>query len=138
MDPSAKLTVKINSFSYKRGIPYDPSGNGGGFVFDCRGILNPGRYQEFQYLTGKDPEVVDFFLKNTQIEQFIEYALKIVEMNIQNYMERNFTSLMISFGCTGGQHRSVYCAEKLARTLEEKHTVQVILEHLELPKTGKQ
>lgn len=132
MDSTNKLNVNITSFSYKRGIPYDPTGNGGGFVIDCRGILNPGRYERYQYLNGKDDDVIDFFLKNTQIEYFLDQTLKMIEVNVKNYIERGFDNLMINFGCTGGQHRSVYCAEWMAEELKAKYEVTVNLNHMEL------
>ncbi len=133
MEASGKLKITINSFSFKRGVPYDPTGNGGGFVMDCRGILNPGRYERYAYLTGKDQEVIDFFHKNTVIDSFLKSAKELVEVNIKNYLERGFENLTISFGCTGGQHRSVYCAEWMAKQIREKYDVIVELNHLELP-----
>lgn len=125
------LTISINSFSYKKGIPDDNSDNGGGFVFDCRGIHNPGRYEEYKNKTGKEKEVIDFFKKNTKIDDFANNAFNIVSYNIEDYLSRNFSSLMISFGCTGGQHRSVYCAEKLAIMISEKYKVRILLTHIE-------
>ncbi|MFO8236264.1 MAG: RNase adapter RapZ [Bacteroidales bacterium] len=134
MESSNKLKVFVNSFSYKRGMPYDPEGNGGGFVFDCRGLENPGRYVRYAFLTGKDQEVIDFMEKNSRSHEFLKYILAIVEVNISNYMTRNFSNLMINFGCTGGQHRSVYCAEQLAAALKEKYDEKIIVEcnHLDL------
>lgn len=125
------LTVRINSFSYKRGIPEDESGNGGGFVFDCRAIHNPGRYEQYKNATGKDQEVIDFFKDEPEMSSFIEYTFKLIDQSVQKYVERDFTHLMVSFGCTGGQHRSVYCAEKLAQHLKENFDVNIILQHLE-------
>ena len=129
MNKSNKLTIAVNSFSYKTRIPEDPSGHGGGFVFDCRGIHNPGRYERYQFLTGKDQEVIDFFKKNTSIDAFIDKAVELVDFSVQSYLERGFSSLMINFGCTGGQHRSVYCAEQTARILQETYPVEVTLDH---------
>jgi RNase adaptor protein for sRNA GlmZ degradation len=134
MESKKYLTVTINSFSYKRGIPYDASGNGGGFVFDCRGIHNPGRYEDFKDLTGKDASVIDFFHQKTEIEHFINKAFSVAKININSYLERGFSDLMISFGCTGGQHRSVYCAERFSELLKEQFDVIVVLQHLELNK----
>ncbi len=125
------LTIRLSSFSYKKGIPEDKSGNGGGFVFDCRGIHNPGRYEEYKTKTGRDSEVIDFFLQNTEIDEFINIAFKLVSFNIKDYIKRDFESLMISFGCTGGQHRSVYCADKLADRIKSEFQVNIILKHIE-------
>ena len=132
MNNTNTLTVEVNSFSFKRGMPYDASGHGGGFIFDCRGILNPGRFERYMMLSGKDQEVIDFFLKNTEIESFIDHAWHLVKMNIDNYLSREFTHLMISFGCTGGQHRSVYCAERLAEKIRDHYELKVELAHLDL------
>ena len=132
MDSNTKLTVQIRSFSYKRGIPYDESGHGGGYVFDCRSILNPGKFERYMMLSGKDREVVDFFLKNTRMEAFIDLAYRMVRMTMETYMERGFTHLMVAFGCTGGQHRSVYCAERLAERIKQDYKVGVDLAHLDL------
>ena len=126
-----KLTVTINSFSYKRSIPEDKSGNGGGFVFDCRAVHNPGRYEEYQSLTGTDQQVIDFFEQKTEMHQFLEHVFSLVEMSVKKYRERNFTHLMVSFGCTGGQHRSVYCAEKLADFLQNKFDIHIQVHHIE-------
>ncbi len=125
------LSVFINSFSYRHGIPEDPSGNGGGYVFDCRAIHNPGRYEEFQTLTGKDKPVMDFFAKEPDIHEFLTNVFALVDMSVETYDARNFTNLMVSFGCTGGQHRSVYCAERLAEHLRQKYAIQVSLWHRE-------
>lgn len=131
--PDDGLTVRVCSFSYKKGIPADNSGNGGGFVFDCRGLPNPGREKQFQVLSGKDGEVIEFLEKNNNVRLFIDAAGTMVEPTVSNYLERGFTSLAICFGCTGGQHRSVYCAEKLAKRLRQKFnsSVSVIVKHFE-------
>ena len=126
------LTVSINSFSYKHGIPDDPSGHGGGYVFDCRVITNPHKQLEFRRLTGKDKPVSDFLDQQEDVNEFISNAVALVDMSVDRYEERNFTHLMVSFGCTGGQHRSVYCAERLASHLRESQAVQITLWHREL------
>ncbi len=125
------LSVSINSFSYKKGLPGDNNGNGGGYVFDCRAIHNPGRYEEFKHLTGKDKQVIGFFDKEEDMHEFLNNVYALVDMSVENYEERNFTNLMVSFGCTGGQHRSVYCAEMLAAYLRQKYSVQITLWHRE-------
>lgn len=124
------LIVKINSFSYKEGIPIDESGNGGGFVFDCRGILNPGRIEEFRSLTGRDKSVKDFIEQQTKMTEFLNSVFDIVDITVEDYIRRGFESLMVSFGCTGGQHRSVYAADALARHLRNKFKVKIELKHL--------
>jgi hypothetical protein len=126
------LKVRINSFAYKKGIPGDAKGNGGGFVFDCRGILNPGRIDEFKQLTGKDKRVQEFLENKTGINDFLTNVFVMVDRTVENYLNRNFTDLLVNFGCTGGQHRSVYCAEKLSKHLEDKFDISIILNHREL------
>jgi len=125
------LKVTISSFSYKKGFPADISGNGGGFVFDCRCLSNPGRYSEYKKVTGKDQAVIDFFSKQTDIHEFLDKVYSIVDMAVENYIERKFGNLMINFGCTGGQHRSVFCAENLNNYLKKKYGVETILRHTE-------
>lgn len=126
---SDMLTLDISSFSYKRGIPDDTSGNGGGFVFDCRGIYNPGRFEEYKKLNGKDKQVIKFLEEETEIGTFLDNAIKMVEMTIDDYVKRKFTHLMVSFGCTGGQHRSVYCAVKLAEYFKDRDDIIIQLNH---------
>ncbi|MFH1618291.1 MAG: RNase adapter RapZ, partial [bacterium] len=125
------LTVRIQSFSYRNGMPLDDNGHGGGFVFDCRALPNPGKYAEYAALTGKDKEVVAFLEKAPEVEKFLADAASLVGQNVENYRKRNFTDLMAAFGCTGGRHRSVYCAEKLAAFLRDKYGVEVEVEHRE-------
>jgi aminoglycoside/choline kinase family phosphotransferase len=127
-----KLTLHIHSFSYKNGFPQDLSGNGGGFVFDCRALPNPGRYKEYKQLTGKDSEVKTFLEAEVEVSKFFETTCKLVEQSLENYITRGFSSLMVSYGCTGGQHRSVYCAEKLKQQLEGRYDVIIQLSHKEL------
>ena len=123
------LVVKISSFSYKNGIPADKSGNGGGFVFDCRGVLNPGRIEEFKTMHGRDKKVMDYIEQQTRMSEFLNSVFDIVDISVEDYIGRGFESLMVSFGCTGGQHRSVYAADALARHLRNKFKVKIELKH---------
>ena len=126
------LEVKVCSFSFKKGLPQDMSGNGGGYVFDCRSIHNPGRYAPYKSLTGKDEPVIRFLEEDGEILRFLEHVYGVVDPHVETYARRGFTSLMVSFGCTGGQHRSVYCAEHLAQHLAERYPhVRVLLSHRE-------
>lgn len=129
-----KLTVEINSFSYKSDFPVDYSGHGGGFVFDCRSIHNPGKYEEYKFLNGKDKPVMDFLETKSEAGKFLVDVYSIVDSSVEKYLSRKFNHLMISFGCTGGQHRSVYCAERLADHLTNNYDVQIKLNHIELNK----
>ena len=123
------LMITINSFSYKKGIPPDKSENGGGFVFDCRGILNPGRIETFKKLTGRDKSVKDFLEQQTKMPDFLNSVFDIVDISVTDYIKRDFQSLVINFGCTGGQHRSVYAADALTRHLKNKFHVKINLQH---------
>ncbi len=123
------LVITINSFSYRNGIPADSSDNGGGFVFDMRGIVNPGRFDEYKILSGQDKPVQDFLEQRTKMNEFLNSVWDLVDITVEEYLRRDFQSLMINFGCTGGQHRSVYAAEQTARHLRNKYKVKVVLEH---------
>ncbi|MEP6746918.1 MAG: RNase adapter RapZ [Bacteroidota bacterium] len=123
------LLVEINSFSYRKGIPTDETENGGGFVFDCRGILNPGRFEEYKKLTGRDKPVKDFLEQRTKMPDYLNSVFDIVDISVADYIKRGFSHLLISFGCTGGQHRSVYAADALARHLKNKFHVKIDLHH---------
>ncbi|MBN1183568.1 MAG: hypothetical protein JXB49_14860 [Bacteroidales bacterium] len=128
------LTVEIISFAYKNGIPEDKSGNFGGFIFDCRYLNNPGRYEEYKLLTGKDQPVKNFFMDDPIAEDFFTHSFALVRRAIENYIERNFEHLQVCFGCTGGQHRSVYSAERLATFLKHHNKINVVLHHREMEK----
>ena len=125
------LVVHINSFSYKKTIPSDTSGNGGGFIFDCRAILNPGRLEVFKSKTGRDKEVMDFLEQQTKMPEYLNSVFDLVDISVEDYIHRGFESLMVNFGCTGGQHRSVYAADSLARHLKNKFGVTVDVHHVE-------
>jgi aminoglycoside/choline kinase family phosphotransferase len=128
-DENTPLRVEINSFSYREGIPADTTGNGGGFVFDMRGILNPGRINAYKHLSGLDKPVQDFLEQETQMNVFLNSVWDVIDITIQEYMRRGFEHLQINFGCTGGQHRSVYAAEQTARHLRNKYRLKVQLTH---------
>lgn len=127
-----RLEVRIYSFAYKKGIPADTSGNGGGYVFDCRSINNPGKYEHFRQFTGLDPEVIKFLEDDGEVFRFLDSVYNLVDAHIKKFIERKFTHLQICFGCTGGQHRSVYCAEHLATHLTKKFDVKIMVSHREL------
>jgi aminoglycoside/choline kinase family phosphotransferase len=127
----AELTIAITSFSYKKGYPTDLSGNGGGFIFDCRSVRNPGRYDQYKLLTGKDEAVIRFFEEDSDMEDFLKPVFSIVERSVEKYLKRGFTHLSVGFGCTGGQHRSVYSAERLGAELRNKYPVRVVINHRE-------
>lgn len=114
------LTVTVFSFSYRRGLPQDDSGNGGGYVFDCRAIHNPGRYEPYKLLDGRDAPVREFLEEDGEILTFLSHCNALVDASVERYIKRGFTDLQVAFGCTGGQHRSVYCAEAMAAHLMEK------------------
>jgi aminoglycoside/choline kinase family phosphotransferase len=130
------LTVRIFSFSFHRGWPKDETGHGGGFVFDGRSLPNPGREERFKSLTGKDTPVIDYLNQQESVHQFLASVLSLVEASVGEYQRRGFKSLMVSFGCTGGQHRSVYLAEQLARRLRGRNGVEVVVRHRELENVG--
>lgn len=131
MNTDKQLTVKVMSFSYRKGIPEDASGNGGGYVFDCRYVHNPGRYDEYKPLTGLDKPVIDFLENDGEITEFLTHVYALTDAHVKRYLERGFTSLMICFGCTGGQHRSVYSAQHTAEHIHNKFGVRVELFHRE-------
>lgn len=131
MTPERKLQVKIYSFAYKKGIPNDMTGNGGGYVFDCRAINNPGKYEHYKHFTGLDKEVIKFLEDDGEVFKFLDNAYQLVDAHVQRFIERKFTNLMVSFGCTGGQHRSVYCAERLAEHLSKKFDIKIKIIHRE-------
>ena len=124
------LKVSINSFSYKENIPEDKSGNGGGFVFDCRCLPNPGKENEYKKLTGKDRSVIDYLNSKAEVNSFFELSKSIIDIAVKNYLERKFQHLMISYGCTGGQHRSVYFAERLKMYLKKNYSIDIEINHL--------
>ncbi|MFW2478454.1 MAG: phosphotransferase, partial [Sediminibacterium sp.] len=126
---STPLIIHINSFSYKKGIPADESDNGGGFVFDMRGILNPGRFDDYKKLSGLDKPVQDFLEQRTKMNEFLNSVWDLIDITVEEYLKRGFENLMINFGCTGGQHRSVYAAEQTARHLRNKYKVKTVLHH---------
>jgi RNase adaptor protein for sRNA GlmZ degradation len=127
-----QLTVRIFSFSFHKGLPKDESGNGGGFVFDGRNLPNPGREERFKTLTGRDQPVIAYLNQQESVHQFLASVLSLVDASVNTYHERGFKNLMVSFGCTGGQHRSVFLAEQLAKRLRARSHVQVIVRHLGL------
>ena len=125
------LKVAINSFSFiQNGYPKDETNNGGGFVFDMRGILNPGRFDEYKHLSGLDKPVKDFLEQRTKMPDFLNSVYSMIDISVEEYIRRDFENLVINFGCTGGQHRSVYAAEAIARHLRNKFKVNIELTHL--------
>ena len=130
-DGQGPLVVRVYSFSYKKGIPADPSGNGGGYVFDCRSTHNPGRYEQYKQLTGLDEPVIRFLEDDGEILTFLDSVYRLADAHVARYLQRGFTSLMFCFGCTGGQHRSVYSAQHLAEHIHNRFGVKVVVEHRE-------
>ena len=121
------LTIRVSSFSYVYGtIPSDPSGNGGGFVFDCRALPNPGRYDEYKSLTGMDKSVIDYLEKEEEVKEFLDQSFALIDQAVKRYIERGFESLMVSFGCTGGRHRSVFAAERLSQYISDNYDETLI------------
>ncbi len=134
-----RLNVTVTSFSYKKsGIPADVTENGGGFVFDCRALPNPGRIESLKRFTGKDKVIIDYLSSQKEVSEFLNHVFALVDRSVDNYLERQFNHLMVNFGCTGGQHRSVYSAENLKKHLQEKYGEQIVvhLKHVELEKKG--
>jgi len=127
-----RLSVHIYSFAYKKGIPADKTGNGGGYVFDCRSVNNPGKYEYYRQFNGTDPEVIKFLEDDGEVFTFLDSVYKLVDAHAKRFIERKFTNLQVCFGCTGGQHRSVYCAEHLAKHLMDKFDIKVTVTHREL------
>jgi len=128
---SSGLVVTVYSFSFKKGLPADDSGNGGGYVFDCRSTHNPGKYDEYKTLTGLDKPVIDFLEKDGEILTFLEAVDQLIDHHVERFLERGFTHLQVAFGCTGGQHRSVYCAEHVAKRLHDRYDISIHLIHRE-------
>jgi RNase adaptor protein for sRNA GlmZ degradation len=128
-DDDTPLVVKVCSFSYKKGLPEDTTGNGGGFVFDCRGIDNPGRHDQFKTIHGRDLPVMEYLERQTRMQDFLNSVFDIVDISVEEYIRRGFTNLAVNFGCTGGQHRSVYAADALARHLKNKYKVKLEICH---------
>jgi len=131
------LTVRVFSFSFHRGLPKDDSGNGGGFVFDARSIPNPGREEQYKNLTGKDTPVIDYLNQQESVHQFLASVMSLVDASVIEYQRRGFRNLMVSFGCTGGQHRSVYFAEQLAKRMRGRSGLEVVVRHVEMEKQGR-
>ena len=130
------LTIRIFSFSFHKGTPKDETGNGGGFVFDGRSLPNPGREERFKALTGKDQPVIDYLNRQESVHQYLASVMSLVDASVGSYQDRNFKNLMVSFGCTGGQHRSVYLAEQLAKRLRARKGIRVVVRHLGLEALG--
>jgi aminoglycoside/choline kinase family phosphotransferase len=130
-EENTPLVVNICSFSYRKGIPQDMTGNGGGFVFDVRGIDNPGRHEQYKSIHGRDKPVMEYLERQTKMQDFLNSVFDIVDISVEEYIKRGFTNLSVNFGCTGGQHRSVYAADALARHLKNKYKVNIELCHRE-------
>src|SRR5262249_36872166 len=130
------LVVRIFSFSFHHDLPKNETGNGGGFIFDGRGLPNPGREERFKSLTGRDAPGIDYLNQEESVHQFLASVFTLIDATVENYQQRSFKNLMVSFGCTGGQHRSVFLAEQLAKHLRGRSGVEVVVRHLELEQTG--
>ncbi len=129
--------MRVFSFSFHHALPADEAGHGGGFVFDARSLPNPGREEQFRQLTGKDAAVIDYLDRHESVHEFLSRAISLVDSSVASYQSRGFNNLMVSFGCTGGQHRSVYLAEQLAKHLRGTAGVEVVVRHTELERLGK-
>ena len=131
-DQQPGLTIHVKSFSFKQGLPRDQTGHGGGFVFDCRILPNPGRIAAYAHLTGRDEDVVHFLEKNREVKRFLSQTGRLLDQAVNHHLGRNFTDLTVAFGCTGGRHRSVFCAERLAAHLQSRTNLHVNLHHEQL------
>ena len=131
-EPEPGLTVHVKSFAYKHGLPRDRTGHGGGFVFDCRILPNPGRISAYAPLTGRDREVIHFLGGDREVQRFLSQAGRLVAQAVSHHLGRKFSDLTVAFGCTGGRHRSVFCAERLAAHLQSRKDLRVDLHHREL------
>jgi aminoglycoside/choline kinase family phosphotransferase len=131
-DTNLRMAVRLQSFSFKNGLPADEKGHGGGYIFDCRALPNPGRVKKYRTMTGKDAEIIKFLERENEVEKFIDNAYALIMQSVRNYQKRNFTDLMVSFGCTGGRHRSVYCAEEIKKRLEKIANIKIDLKHREI------
>jgi RNase adaptor protein for sRNA GlmZ degradation len=129
--------VRVFSFSFHRGLPQDETGNGGGFIFDGRSLPNPGREERFKPFTGKDAPVIEHLNQQESVHKFLAHVVSLVDASVSTYEQRGFKNLMVSFGCTGGQHRSVFLAEQLAKHLRERPGIEVVVRHIELEKMSK-
>ena len=124
--------MRITSFSFHRGLPKDETGHGGGFVFDARSLPNPGREERFKPLTGKEAPIADYLNQQESVHEYFSNVISLVDASVSNYQERGFKNLAVSFGCTGGRHRSVYLAEQLAQHLGQRNGVDVVVRHRDL------
>jgi aminoglycoside/choline kinase family phosphotransferase len=136
-EETENLVVRVFSFSFHQGLPQDDTGNGGGFVFDARSLPNPGREERYKTMTGKDAPVIEYLIQHDAVHQYLGHVMALVDASISSYRDRGFKNLMVSFGCTGGQHRSVYLAEQVAKHLRSQNGVEVAVRHLGLEKLGK-
>ncbi len=129
--------MHLSSFSYKKGLPRDHTGHGGGFIFDSRSLTNPFRVEKLRPLTGNDKEIIDYLDKQQDVQEYLSHAQSLIINAINNYKSRNFTDISVAFGCTGGKHRSVYCANTIAESLKNEHDVIIELTHRDVPITPK-